>query len=1585
MARPSLEEIFADNRPPLDSIFAEPAPKEGFVQKAGRTLKDIATTAGREIAGFAEGAANTLSNFTTGAAGQAVSGLSALNTLVGLNPSEPAMNLEAASRVANESMQRFQPITTYTPQTEAGQKHADILNRPFEEWSKGSHMVGDTLVEAGHPTLGAILGTGLEVAPIAAPIIGGKVKAAIEARRAKATAPVEPVPETPTPKVESEAVRPPLEEIFAEPKPEPSPGISVRDKVMNRIDAILPETSPSGHPQTKEYLTGEIAKEGHTVSVEDLESIARGLREKGSPSTDMERSLVRILADDTRSNRHISQPEVSAKPQYRVVMEETPLKETPDHWTTNSLEDAKAIQNSMQESDGLPRKIVEIDPQAVAENGGKPQGKSPYGTGADWIKTDSEVTPDAIKGVVEDGSARGPAAMFDEGGYNIPEPPKSTGFDNMEVKPLEMPEIVEIAREMSEGKLPQVMQNLRNRNALGIFRTGNGDINLKADIFKTPGLAERVLAHEIGHLADWLPDKTMARGNILGRLASLKKYLKSTLEEYEGAPGALTPKDRVRIRKIAEEELKAGARPAQEIIEEITREIPQYKYIGITPEMVKQIWTDLNSRENFPKLYEAIARMSDAEKASVMREAMKGLVSEQLQKFGERVQVGVETVTEKVKRTIPGIEATPEQIAKRYRELIEEEIGKRNLYKRDQIMQELKDLTLHWKPFTPGANQFTRYRFSGEELYADALSVLLNDPALLRKMAPTFEKAFFSYLDRKPAAQDVYYDLQQRLRNPQAVQDTRLDNIYEMFRKGHEARQEAVQRAATPPEGIKDTLSRWLVDREHAKLKTIRKGEGMGGDVAKRAKQARYDLEEVPYIAAEADNYLKTAEDVTTNILHKNGLNIDDLGAYMMARHIIENRADIANVGGHSAQTATVLLDTLHRRLGDRKYAVIEKAVNDYRQVREKLILPRVEASGIFTPELLQVMKDRTAYAKVSVQKFLEDAYGAGVTSKIYKQIGTLQDIENPFVATVLQDMSLLRAAKLNETKRSTIAHLYDFGAAQPAEMRYSLDVKGRVPIDPKDPQQAVLTYMENGKPQHVYVSKVIADTFTHSPFEATKIGQIWATLQQPIRDILVSKNPVWMARNVIRDFRQTIKNNPEVKLRNTLTLAGYYKAAFGEVWRDVVKGERSADIARMKEERMLIPNRVYEAREMNFENELQRLAAEFNHVEAVEAPGAWGRMKKVYNYLDKMGRVSEVSGKLAGYKYLKDKTSLPDADIAHRVRTRIGTPDYKRQGELQQLTNNVFLFSNVNKEGIRSAYEAFKQDKAAYIWKSIATNIVPKLLVMGAAATVPEWKDFFDKVPNYDKRMYTIVPLGYDRNGKAVYARIPEDYEGQFFGALAWDIAHGKVTGKDSATEMIAAQSPYRLHPLIQVGTDLFQYYVKGMNPMDEFRGKNIIPETVFKAGGMEASKSMGKHVWKSLGGGITYEPLFNEFTPPRTIPEKILKTFPFNTIGTFIKISDQGLTEKMMESTGEIKQEQARRTLEVRERIADSIERKDNYQGVMALYRGMKQDGLVKESFQAFKKRYEEYKGHTSTDPMTRAMSYAKSKEEKKVLRQR
>jgi hypothetical protein len=292
-------------------------------------------------------------------------------------------------------------------------------------------------------------------------------------------------------------------------------------------------------------------------------------------------------------------------------------------------------------------------------------------------------------------------------------------------------------------------------------------------------------------------------------------------------------------------------------------------------------------------------------------------------------------------------------------------------------------------------------------------------------------------------------------------------------------------------------------------------------------------------------------------------------------------------------------------------------------------------------------------------------------------------------------------------------------------------------------------------------------------------------------------------------------------------------------------------------------------------------LATEFqvNGMEHLSAPGARNRLKQAYTFLDKLGRVSEITGKIAGYKLLKADAQRTPQEIGHVVRTRVGTPDYKRQGEAQAITNNLFLFSNVNKEGLRSALESFNEDRGGYVWKTVATNILPKLILAAVASGLggETLKKIIEGIPNYDKRMYSIVPIGLNPQGKSIYLRIPEDYEGQFWGGLAWELMRGRVTGKEGAISLTAEQSPYRLHPLLEVSSDLFQYYVRGINPLDEYRGRSVLPDQVFRAGGAEAHKSMAKYAWKNLGGTVLYNPSGNQLvTTDESGLEKALKTFP-------------------------------------------------------------------------------------------------------------
>ena len=1182
-----------------------------------------------------------------------------------------------------------------------------------------------------------------------------------------------------------------------------------------------------------------------------------------------------------------------------------------------------------------------------------------------------------------------PESNFDRT-YRIAEEPSEYNIKRRDLNPkiVAMPELVEMSQGILDGKLPKLRKSLGD--ALGRFKhaeqepggeSAEGEILLRRDLFAGPMIGEeffdqkkdpsvsvdeafddfekktrqdhpeipddefifrkdfnkrkrlykfnayhkdefyvaRTMAHELGHAVDWVEgdqgaDRIMSRGNLLGRMAALKEYLKHTIEGYPGGAPTLTEDDRKRLRKQAR------------------------------------------------------------------REAPKGMKKDERNDW----------------------------IKERYHELVDQEIEDRELIVNDQVMGELKGVSQSWKPFDPLLDDdYTKYRFSSKELYADAFSVLMNDPDKLRREAPVYYRGLMNYLERKPTVRELYDDIQERLHaTPDDLTDPRIERTLQMFQEGR-ARREALNQRRHPTQTRRqqaseaiDWVAKQLIDRGWKALKPMHAAQKAGGTLAEAGKTAQYDLEEIQYISAEAANYLGEIADRVLKPLKKFRLDIDELGAKLMLERIPTERPSIANPLGHGPTSAKKTLEGLKRRLGPRYNELV--AMSDaWRAAREDLIIRRAEESRIYSKAFIQQMRDSRNYVRFGVSKYLDETYGPGASARIFKQVGTLSGIENPFIATVLQDLAVLRFAKVNESKLSLVDVLkqIDPGHFTTAEMRWSDDEGRRVPKEPKNPQQALMTVIRDGQAEHYYVDKQIAEAYEAQTFEATKIQEIIANSMKLIRGILVSHNPVWMARNVPRDFRQSMKNLPGLRLRNVPELAGAYASSWREAWRWIMHGERSSDVQTMLRNRMLLPGRAYEAREQTFENELERQAAEFQiDTGAVEqAPNARARLKRFFEALSKFGQVTEAVGKLAGFKFLQRRGSMPLKEVGHVVRTRVATPDVKRRGVAQALTNNLFLFSNVNKEGWRSFWETFNENRSRYVWKTIATNMLWKgaLAAVGAGAAGAFLKRIMDGIPEEDKAKYTVVPLWLDSRGKSIYWRLPEDYEGQYWGALAWKLAHGNVTGKRGAINETIEQvpwSPTKVNPYMQVGGDLLDYYGLGNNPTDEWRGRPIIRDLAFQAGGREAAKDLAKHSFKELGGSALYDIATSDLPRDRSVVEEVLRAFPFNVLGTFLKFSDAGIADRLRGVSQDVREKKAEGALDVQDRINRSIREAKKAHGQpdrsdsRRLFYELRNEGKIPRDTteREFENRYNRFAARASSNPYIEAIINAQSNAEKEALLQ-
>jgi hypothetical protein len=190
---------------------------------------------------------------------------------------------------------------------------------------------------------------------------------------------------------------------------------------------------------------------------------------------------------------------------------------------------------------------LKVRPKALSERTGAPptdgwMGLNPWKSGG--VVRLAEEDRHASSGLYTDtGPGKTGRVPVKLGGLNV-------------VRPADMPELVRLVKEWT-GEVPSIR---KLPSARGLFKPmGAGMIKLDPAIFKDPVAAAKTLAHEIGHLIDYLPDRTMARGNLLGRLAVLRRYLLTTLPDSPHNPNkALSPKDRAAIRRQAEKNIGPG-------------------------------------------------------------------------------------------------------------------------------------------------------------------------------------------------------------------------------------------------------------------------------------------------------------------------------------------------------------------------------------------------------------------------------------------------------------------------------------------------------------------------------------------------------------------------------------------------------------------------------------------------------------------------------------------------------------------------------------------------------------------------------------------------------------------------------------------------------------------------------------------------------------------------------------------------------------------------------------------------------------------------------------------------------------------
>lgn len=1039
------------------------------------------------------------------------------------------------------------------------------------------------------------------------------------------------------------------------------------------------------------------------------------------------------------------------------------------------------------------------------------------------------------------------------------------------INPIEMPELVEIARQLM-GNVPQVTKLRGGKGGgtkLGDFMpAAGGRIRLQEFLFKQENLPEaaKVLAHEMGHLIDYLPDQNIARGNLLGRLASLRGFMQTTFSFNEGK--GLPEKARNELRKEARAEVA--------------------KQTG-----KKQQDFTLADKRAVSNLYK--------------------------KKLAETIKSGG--------------------------------------YIRDaKVKKELLTLTRWWHPYDPAKvpASYNKYRESSVELYAEAISVLFNAPKRLQDMAPTFYNAFFQGLDVKPEVRDAYFEVQSLLSGDRDVLlQKRREGTKKMFKDGDykaiELHNKRVEEKENRRKQYWSQFKHTVIDKNYQIIDRVKKAKREGKTI-NPDENPEYFLEERNYLGGKIKALFEREFNTIYSTLNENEITWSDFGELLFYERIAAgDRSDVANPRGITPEASKELIAAMQKEYGAERWAIMQSQVEKFRAASKKVTEDAFEA-GLYKPELYKQMQENPAYVTFQVLDHLED----GMTSRVYKSLGTLKDVTNPADATMLKIITTIRAAERNKTTKSVVDFLTANFSDEITEANYSQSPKGRFPMPSKKPNQELVTFFEQGKIKGYYVDPYIAETINNQSVghNAPIVPVIRFMNSTLFRPLFISFNLGFQSFNLIRDFVRFYKNTPDMTFLRAMKRYGQAGRiarirAFG-----LPKNPSQKDIDaynylnKLEEEKVLSVtfNDIISGR-TELDKQVEKILADTGikdfqpkptiervpkfakpAVKLLNKAGILDVTSNMLGFIENLGNLIETLPKAAGVFELAKDGELSTEDKSF-IRRKIGSPDFLAGGTYKPITNEVFLFSNAIIQGIRSDIEVATDPKtrSGWWWKTAKVAFLPKILMMAVlyGAFGDEYKELMEGASEYDRTSYTIIPLGRDSNGKPIYLRVPVDETSRFLGGVLWKAMTMSKNEKSFGSDLMdvvsytGGQIP-SISPAIGSISATAQF-LSGSNPYDFFRGRPALSDTTFKAGGLPATKAFLGWQFQQLGGGIFYR-FYHEPSAQREegAVEKFFNAPVIgNVLGRFVRVSDYGEVEQLKAIEAKVEKEKAQETLKEREII--------------------------------------------------------------------
>lgn len=1074
------------------------------------------------------------------------------------------------------------------------------------------------------------------------------------------------------------------------------------------------------------------------------------------------------------------------------------------------------------------------------------------------------------------------------------------------VNPVLMPEVYRLFNELTGGDSPFLR---RYRRANGMFYPeGAGRIGLHPDLFKFPHQVAYTFAHEFGHLGDYLPDRTMDRGNIFGSIGSLRHWLTTTfpLDPKTSLDDVIKAPERKKLYSKAYQETKRalGPRPDkeesevdwaiwgnelskryQEMVEEIISER------GLVP--LKQVRDELLTLTQWWKPYDP-AKVPESYRK--YRESARELYADALSVLFNSPGHLEQMAPTFYKMFWSWLETKPDLKAAlgRVQELISR--GDAEVL-RARLADDKADFAKGQAAFEAAHAEQERSFWDVKSIAGKLMRQLVDRGAELSKLVAG-ERAGGVL----PTAKDARELWEQSLM---------ADNLgYKLMSAVAEQVVKPLHAAGLDPNV---DLGIYL---KHSRIQGNKSARQELDAIKARLGQSKYLLAEK--FADLMDELVRKGVAETQMIdkvilpAESAGIDFEDLTDINRLKLEQGTRVDIANPRLVQAAESERTLAQHMADLGPEKARVLEQAAAAFRD----LVFNQVEEgykAGLFTDRQMQVAAaNRNTYAAFRPL----DHVDTWVSWAMRRAKGSPKPIENPFVTTLLKMQSLTHATLENRAKQGVrdAAQRVDPESFAKAETYWS--GRGQQAKPPAKGMERIIV-REEGKPVAYDVDPAIAEAFKKlTPFEQdTAAAWVnWFFHQTLYKGYVSWSLPFNFWTNPNRDINRTYHAMGAVfgkRAPSAFDLARAYKDAWADA-KKYVRGELSP-----LAQEALDFYAIYAPTDAFYSQFPQDdpSHAMFAKLGLVAEPTSTARkvadkvpvLKQALalgDWVTQQGQEREAVGKLGAWLALKRAGIVPE-QAAPFVRNFASTPNTKVSGSASAVPNALLPFFRIAMQGWRTSLQLTTNPttRGGFFFRwAITKGMLRALLTLaGLGYLGKEMKDWIDGVPEYDRTRGVPVPVppmsmpGVDYGKKSLYLRLPDD---EFSAALGYslDLAMRTAAGqKDAGTAAGQAAKQWlnsvpSLNPFIDQGAQWSAFLTGGV-PKDEFRNRPVLTEAERKAGGLQAWQKMG--VFSLDKAGVPF--LRPPGSEPASTAEGVLRFTPL--MNSMFKISDGGFREKDME----------------------------------------------------------------------------------------